>query len=280
MMDTSDGYRILEQCVRTVREKTRYPAYELIIVDNQSSDPQTLRYFDELTKSGAARVLRYDAPFNYSAINNFAVREARGELICLLNNDIEVITPEWLDELVSHAVKPGVGAVGAKLLYPDGRLQHAGVLMGLHGVAGHVFRLLGRNQEGYFGRPQVAQAIGGCTGACLLMRKEHFLQVGGLDEERLRVAFNDVDLCLKLLDAGLRNVYTPWAELVHHESVSRGYEDTPEKQARFKGEIEVMLGRWGDKLRSDPAYNPNLSLESFTMELAWPPRARKPWRPA
>jgi len=278
LIPTRDGYQMLERAVASVLAKTEYRPYEIVIVDNQSRDPRTLGYFEELTIAGKARVLKWDAPFNYSAINNFAVREARGEIVCLLNNDVEVISPGWLGELVSHAVRPGVGAVGARLLYPDGTIQHAGVLMGLFGVAGHVFRLLERDQVTYFGRPQLVQAIGGVTGACLAIRKQTFLEAGGLDEVQLKVAFNDVDLCLRLLDRGLRNVYTPFAELYHHESASRGYEDTPEKQARFRGETETMLSRWGEKLLHDPAHNPNLSLQSFYLELAFPPRVKKPWR--
>lgn len=280
IIPTRDGYQILERAIRSVLEKTSYAPFEILVVDNQSRDPRTLAYLEGLAAAGTIRLLRWDAPFNYSAINNHAVREARGEIVCLLNNDVEVISPDWLGELVSYAVRPGVGAVGAKLLYPDGTIQHGGVLLGLHGVAGHVFRLLERNQAGYFGRPQVAQAIGAVTGACLAVRRQVFLDAGGLDEDRLKVAFNDVDFCLKLLRAGLRNVYTPWAELYHHESATRGYEDTPEKQARFRGEIEAMLQRWGEALLRDPAHNPNLSLQSFNLELAFPPRVDKRMGPA
>src|SRR5439155_6471405 len=209
IIPTRDRWRILERAIRSVLEKTSYAPYEMVVVDNQSRDPRTLAYLEELARDGTARVLRYDAPFNYSSINNLAVREARGEVVCLLNNDVEVIAADWLGEMVSHALRPGVGAVGAKLLYPHGSIQHAGVLLGLHGAAGHVFRLIDRDQDAYFGRPQVVQAIGAVTAACLAIRKETYLRVGGLDEIELKVAFNDVDLCLKLLEAGLRNVYCP-----------------------------------------------------------------------
>ena len=213
------------------------------------------------------RVLQYDAPFNYSAINNYAVTEARGELIGLINNDIEVITPEWLSELVSNAVRDEVGCVGAKLLYDDGTLQHAGVVLGLGGVAGHAFKGFDRAAPGYFYRAQLQQSYSAVTAACLLVRKSVFLEVGGLDEQDLRVAFNDVDFCLKVRAAGYDNVWTPWAELYHHESKSRGLEDTPEKIKRFQGEVAAMKLRWGRELRCDPAYSQNLTLmaENFAI---------------
>jgi O-antigen biosynthesis protein len=278
IIPTRDGYRMLSQCISSVLEKTTYTPFEIIVVDNQSTDPRTLEYLAVMERDGRIRVVRYDAPFNYSAINNLAVREARGEVVVLLNNDVEVIEPEWLAELTSQALRPGTGAVGAKLLYPDGTIQHAGVIMGILGIAGHVFRQLPRTAPGYFGRAQLVQNLSGCTAACLAVRRSTYLEVGGLEETHLRVAFNDVDFCLRLCAAGYRNVYTPYAELYHHESVSRGYEDTPEKQERFAREAAFVKHRWGTALHKDPAYNPNLSLMTLQMTLAWPPRASKPWK--
>src|SRR5882724_1379734 len=278
IVPTRDGRALLEQAIRSIREKTEYPRFEIVIVDNQSTDPATLDYLKSLETTGQARILRYEAPFNYSAINNFAVREAHGDVVCLLNNDVEVIEPEWLTELVSHAIRDEVGAVGCKLLYPDRTIQHAGVIAGLFGVGGHVFKQLPAEAPGYFGRAQLIQNLSICTAACLAIRKSTYLKVGGLDEENLRIAFNDVDFCLRVAKAGFRNVYTPYAVLYHHESATRGYEDTPEKQERFQREVELMKARWAGVLETDPAYNPNLSLESLQMELSWPPRAAKPWK--
>jgi GT2 family glycosyltransferase len=278
IIPTRDGYALIEQAVRTILEKTTYPRFEILIIDNQSTDPRTLQYFEELQQRKQARVIRYDAPFNFSVVNNLGVREARGEVVGLINNDVDVIEPEWLTELVSQAIRPEIGAVGCKLLYPDDTIQHAGVILGLFGVAGHVFRQIPRNAPGYFSRAQLVQDLSCCTAACLVLRKKVYQEVGGLDEQNLRVAFNDVDFCMRIAKAGYRNLYTPYALLYHHESASRGFEDTPEKQARFQREVLFMKERWGAALEQDPAYNPNLSLTSLQMEFAWPPRARRPWK--
>lgn len=280
IIPTRDGFALLERAVRTIQQQTTYPRFEILIVDNQSMEPRTLQYLKELQDSGQARVIRYDAPFNFSAINNFGAREARGEVLGLINNDIEVIDPGWLSEMVSHAIRPEIGAVGCKLLYPDDTIQHAGVILGLFGVAGHVFKQLPRDAPGYFARAQLTQNLSACTAACLVLRKSVFEEVGGLDEQNLRIAFNDVDFCMKIQKAGYRNLYAARTILYHHESASRGYEDTPQKKERFQTEVEYMKRKWGPALERDPAYSPNLSLESLQMEIAWPPRARKPWRPA
>jgi GT2 family glycosyltransferase/2-polyprenyl-3-methyl-5-hydroxy-6-metoxy-1,4-benzoquinol methylase len=279
IIPTRDGFALLERAVRSIQQHTTYPRFEILILDNQSTDPRSLQYLKELQASGQARVIKYDAPFNFSAINNFGAREARGEILGLVNNDIEVINPDWLSEMVSQAIRPEIGAVGCKLLYPDDTIQHAGVVLGLFGVAGHVFKKLPRDAPGYFARAQLTQDLSGCTAACLVLRKSIYEEVGGFDEQNLRIAFNDVDFCMKIARAGYRNLYTPHAALYHHESASRGYEDTPEKQVRFRGEIEFMKKKWGAALEEDPAYSPNLSLESLQMEIAWPPRAPRPWKP-
>jgi GT2 family glycosyltransferase len=203
-----------------------------------------------------------------------AVAMANGEIVGLINNDIEVISEDWLDEMVSLAIQPGVGAVGAKLLYPDGRIQHAGVIAGIGGVAGHAHKLFPRDSYGYFSRCAVISSFSAVTAACLVVRKAVYEQVGGLNESDLAVAFNDVDFCLRVRDAGYRNVWTPYAELFHHESATRGSEDNPEKVARFNSEVRFMLARWGDSLREDPAYSPNLTLEYEDFGFAWPPRVQ------
>jgi len=225
-----------------------------------------------------AHVLRYDAPFNFAAINNLAARHARGTVLGLLNNDLEVLDGGWLEEMVSQALRPGIGAVGARLLYPDRTVQHGGVVLGIGGIAGHAFKYSPADAPGYFSRAQLVHDISAVTAACLLIRKETFDRVSGLDE-MLTVAFNDVDFCLRVRELGLRNLWTPFATLVHHESKSRGSdEDTRAKRARLRAERRRMIERWGKALREDPAYSPNLTLESEDFSLAWPPRARKPWK--
>lgn len=260
IIPTRNGYGLLKTCIDSIVQRTSYTRYEILIVDNQSTCKQTLAYLDELAALGCARVLRYDHPFNYSAINNFAARQAKGSLLGLVNNDIEVISPDWLSEMVSHAVRVDIGCVGAKLYYPDDTIQHGGVVLGIGGVAGHSHKYYQRVADGYFSRLRVVHNVSAVTGAVLILRKHLFDAVGGLDETGLPVAFNDVDLCLKVMGAGYRNLWTPFAELYHHESVSRNAEDTPEKQARFHNECEVMRQRWGTLLATDPYYNPNLSL--------------------
>lgn len=258
LIPTRDGYDILKTCIDSILEKTRYDHYELIVLDNQSTDPITLVYLDEIQKHPKIRVLRYDHPFNYSAINNFGAKQAKGEILGLVNNDIEVISPDWLDELVSLAVQPEYGCVGAKLYYPNDTIQHAGVVLGIGGVAGHSHKFFVRSESGYFSRLMLRQNFSAVTAACLLIRKEIYDELNGLDEN-LQVAFNDIDFCLRVREAGYMNVWTPYAELYHHESVSRGAEDNSEKQDRFDGEVTFMTERWGDLLNTDPFYSPNLT---------------------
>ena len=275
IIPTRNGLKVLQPCLTSLLKRTHYPDFEVLVVDNGSDDPATLQFLAELEQQGRIRVLRDPSPFNYSALNNRAVQQASGELICLLNNDIEVIEAGWLEELVVQALRPGVGAVGARLLYPDRTLQHAGVLLGVGGVANHAHLGWPGEHPGYFSRAQLAQEMAAVTGACLLVSRAHYLAVGGLDAEHLAVAFNDVDLCLKLREHGLRNVYAPAAPLIHHESVSRGQDRSPEKAARFAAEVAWMQQRWGDQLPHDPAYNPNLSLDNPHFRLAWPPRLER-----
>jgi glycosyltransferase involved in cell wall biosynthesis len=281
IVPTRNGRRLLQRCVDSILGKTTYPNYEIIIVDNGSDDPETLACLRALeARAGAARVrvLRDDSPFNYSALNNRAVRSAPGPLVGLLNDDLEVINGDWLDELASQAVRPGIGCVGAMLYYPNNTIQHAGVILGVGGVAAHAFRDLERGGEGRFNRARLVQNYSAVTAACLVIRKAVYEEVSGLDEQELAVAFNDIDFCLKVRAAGYRNLWTPFAELYHHESASRGADDTEEKRERFRRETETMLARWGEALAADPAYNPNLTLELTDFSLAALPRAWKPWQ--
>ncbi|TPJ68445.1 glycosyltransferase family 2 protein [Mesorhizobium sp. B2-7-1] len=259
IIPTRDKVELLRGCVGSILEKTSYGNYEILIVDNGSVEEETLAYFSELEKAKNVRVLRYDKPFNYSAINNFAVGEAKGSIIGLVNNDIEVISPDWLTEMVSWAIQPDVGCVGAKLYYANDTIQHGGVIVGLGGVACHSHKDFPRDHPGYFFRLKVLQNLSAVTAACLLIRKSVFEEVDGLNEIDLTVAFNDVDLCLKVREAGYSNVWTPYAELYHLESVSRGVEDAPEKIARFNSEIAYMQKRWKKVIERDPFYSPNLT---------------------
>jgi GT2 family glycosyltransferase len=204
------------------------------------------------------------------------VAHCRGDVVCLLNDDIEVVSPDWLEEMVSFAIKPDVGAVGARLWYPDGTLQHGGVILGIGGVAGHAHLRLWKGNPGYFSRAVLQQELSAVTGACMMVRREVFQEVGGLDEQ-IAVAFNDIDFCLRLRAAGYRNIWTPYAELIHHESASRGPEDNPEKIARFQREIRFMHDRWGDTLACDPHYNPNLSMRAgdYSLDRSKSPMTRR-----
>ena len=277
IIPTRDARHLLEPCVESLISHTAYENFELLVVDNGSSAPDAVEYLAALEQRQVARVLRYPRPFNFSAINNFAVAQARGEVVGLLNNDLEFIEPHWLEEMVSHALRPGVGAVGARLLYPDRTVQHAGVILGIGGIADHLHKNLPAEAPGYCGRARLTQDFSAVTAACLLVRREIYLEVRGLDES-FAVAFNDVDFCLRLRERGLRNVWTPFATVIHHESKSRGSEDTLAKVLRFRGEMRRLKARWGQALFTDPAYNPNLTLKARNVSLAWPPRVRRPWR--
>jgi glycosyltransferase involved in cell wall biosynthesis len=272
IVPTRDRVALLRPCVESILAKTVYPDFEVIIVDNASTDPETLNFLASVSANARVRVLRHPGPFNFSEINNVAARQATGELLCFVNNDIEVTDGDWLREMASHGVRPDVGAVGAKLLYPDGHIQHAGVVVGLGGVAGHAFKSLVRNHPGYFGRLCVTHEVGAVTAACMLTKASSFWQVGGFDAENLAVAFNDVDYCLKLREAGQRIIMTPFACLIHAESASRGPDTEGPALQRFQGEIAYMQDRWADTLLADPFYSPNLSLVGHGYTLAFPPR--------
>jgi glycosyltransferase involved in cell wall biosynthesis len=270
IVPTRDG-RLLQRCIESVLDFTVYPDFEVVVIDNSSRKHETLSwlqgYDDRLT------VIRDERPFNYAALNNFAVSRTAGDVLCLLNDDTEVISGEWLTEMVGQLLQPGVGAVGAKLLYSDSRIQHAGVILGIGGVAGHAHRLSDRASTGYFGNLQLAHRVSAVTAACVVLRREAWEQVDGMDEVNLPVAFNDVDLCLRVREAGWEIVWTPYAELLHHESISRGPDSEGPRADAFAEEVRYMETRWGfDSLRSDRYYNPNLSLNAEDYSLAWPPR--------
>jgi GT2 family glycosyltransferase len=278
IVPTRDRVELLRNCIDGLLHRTDYPDLEILIVDNASVEPATLAFFDTLAAEPRVRILRQDGPFNFSALNNHAVTQATGSLIGFINNDIEVIEPGWLAEMVSHAARPGVGAVGAKLLYADGKIQHAGVILGVLGVAGHTHKGFNRHDYGYFARLQLCQNLSCVTAACMVMPKALFERLGGFDARNLAIAFNDVDLCIRIRQEGHQVIWTPYAELFHLESASRGSDLTPENRDRFAAEVKYMLDRWGDVLRSDPYYNPNLSLDATDFSLAGTPRVTRPWQ--
>jgi glycosyltransferase involved in cell wall biosynthesis len=275
IIPTRNGEDFVRQCIESLVRRTYYDNYEILLVDNGSTDLSALKYFEQLASDDIVRLVRDPRPFNYSALNNDAVKLARGEFVCLMNNDIEVIKADWLSEMVSIAAQERVGAVGARLWYPNRTLQHAGVIVGCDGVATHAHRGLGLGDSGYFARAALIQTMSAVTAACLVIRKATYEQVGGLNERDLKVAFNDVDFCLRLGEAGYRTVWTPFAELIHHESATRGTENTPEKQARLTAEADYMYARWSDVLRQDSAYSPNLAKSSDSFAWAWPSRVPK-----
>ncbi|WP_446905044.1 glycosyltransferase [Aeromonas veronii] len=273
IIPTRDRADLLGMCLDSLLAKTTYPNYEVIIVDNGSTEAATQQLFAHQPKN-KVKIIRDDTPFNYSRLNNLAVQHSEGEVICLMNNDIEILTPDWIEEMLSFSCQPDIGCVGARLWYPDGRLQHGGVILGIGGIAGHSFKYLPKGRAGYFSRAVLHQSMSAVTAACLMIRRDVWEQVNGLDEN-LMVAFNDVDFCLRVRKLGYRNVWTPYAEMNHHESASRGHETTPEKQARFLGEIQFMKERWSEELYNDPAYSKNLTLDHEDFSLAWPPRVNQ-----
>lgn len=277
LIPTRDALPLLRRCVESVVSKTRYPHYEILVIDNRSRDKATLAWLEETSRAGKIRVLRWDKPFNYSAINNFAARAATGEVLCLLNNDTEVISADWLDEMVGHLCRPKVGAVGAKLYYPDGRIQHAGDTVGHGGCANHLHQFVAGNAPGYCNRAIVAQEVSAVTAACMVTWRDLYLRLGGLNARWLPVAFNDVDYCLRVRKAGYRVVWTPHAELYHHESVSRGKDQGWRKELRAWREVKYMRWKWREAMRHDPFYNPNFSYLRADFALSPAPAVPKPW---
>lgn len=267
IIPTRNRVDLLRTCIKGI-ETTDYPDIEVIIVDNDSDDPETLDFLAGLD-SERYRVLRHPGVFNYSAINNHAAKEAKGQMLCLLNNDVEMTSPDWLAVMVAQAMRGEVGAVGARLLYPDGRIQHAGVVIGVGNAAGHAHRLLQPHEEGYFHRHSLPQFTMAVTAACLVVAREKFMTVGGLNEQDFTVAFNDVDLCLRLNQCGWQSLYEPRATLIHHESVSRGLDHDPVGAARFAGELAALQRLWATDTRTDSFHHPDLSRasEQFVIKL-------------
>jgi O-antigen biosynthesis protein len=277
IVPTKDQADLLSVCAKGILSHTDYPNIELIIVDHESRELITHDLLSLLSQDSRVKILRYQGAFNYSEMNNLAVKSAKGEILALLNNDIEILETTWLTEMVSHAVRPEIGAVGAKLLYPDRRVQHAGVIIGINDYAGHAFHFQKEDAFGYQGQAVLTRAVSAVTGACLVVRKSAYVEVGGLNSERLGVAVNDVDFCLKIQNMGYRNIWTPFAKLLHHESVSRGAENTPHKLRRFNKELEYFKFEWSKIIQNDPFYNPNLSLRSLDYSKARTTRRPKTW---
>ncbi|WP_230971256.1 glycosyltransferase [Nitrogeniibacter aestuarii] len=268
IIPTRDQLDFLTRCLDTLLTETRYPAFEVIVVDNDSQTPAAQRYLAQVAERGdpTLRVIRHGGPFNFSAMNNHAAAEARGDYLVLLNNDTEIVDPMWLTTMMRHAIRDDVGVVGPLLLFPDGRVQHAGVIIGLRGPAEHPFVLTDPDDPGYMGRKHVQQDMSAVTGACLLTRKSLYQSLGGLDETRFAVSYNDIDYCLKVREAGYRVVWSPLARLIHVSSVSQKAEindaNLAAKAKRFRGEQLAFHQRWGSWVANDPAYNPNLDVRA------------------
>lgn len=267
VIPSKDQWETLKACLDSIREKTTYPDYEIIVVENNSREPETFAYYKTIDGKDNIRVITWDKPFNYSAINNFGIRHASGQYVICLNNDIQVITGGWMEELLGVCQREEVGVVGAKLYYPDDTIQHAGIVVGIGGIAGSLFVGMKRERSGYLHKASLMQDLSAVTAACMMVKKKAFEEAGGF-EEKLAVAFNDVDLCLKIREKGYLVVYDPYVEMYHYESKTRGREDTKEKVRRFQGEIEYMRTRWiGILKEGDPCYNKNLSLSKWNYSL-------------
>ncbi len=270
IIPTKNLGHILDKCLTSIFEKTNYPNYEVLVIDNGSTEANTHKIINQwkVKQPYRFRCEVLDIPFNYSKINNYAVERAKGEYLLFLNNDTEVLTPDWMDAMVEQAQRPCIGAVGARLLYPDNTIQHAGVVLSVGGVAGHSHKHYPSTAHGYFNQIQTINNYSAVTAACLMCRREVFKAVGGFEED-LSVAFNDVDFCIKIVEKGYRNIYLPHVVLYHYESKSRGYEDTPEKQARFTQEVMYIQSKWKTSTRHDPCYSSHLTRyrEDFSLNI-------------
>ncbi len=269
VIPTQDQVDVLARCLESIARST-YTNHEIVLVENQSRQPETFDYYRSLESRRDIRLIAWNDRFNYSQVNNFAADQAHGEVLLFLNNDTQVRSRDWLERMLEHALRPEIGAVGAKLLYPNGEVQHGGVILGIGGVAGHAHKCDSESSAGYFHRLVVSQNLSAVTGACLMLRKEVFAETGGFDE-RLAIAFNDVDLCMRIRRQGYWIVWTPFAALTHYESRTRGQEDTIEKQCRFRDEVQRFIDTWHEELQDgDPFYSPHLSLMFREFRLATP----------
>ena len=261
IIPNKDHAEDLSRCVSTVLTRSSYLQYEIIIVENESIEPETRKLYSRLQEQTAVKIVEWNKPFNFSAMNNYAVKQSTGDVLLFLNNDTEIITPDWIEHMLCHAARKEIGAVGAKLLYPDGKIQHAGVILGIQGTAGHSHKYFDRDAVGYFSMLKSVHNVSAVTGACMMMRRDIFDEVGGFDE-MLSHSYNDIDLCLQIRQKGYRIIFTPYAELYHFESKSRGLMDTPDNAVRFSQEARLFRTKWDALLRrGDPYYNINLTLD-------------------
>jgi GT2 family glycosyltransferase len=274
VIPTRDKLDLLRRCIDGLLWRTDYERLEILVVDNRSEDPSTLAYLAECGTHRKLRVLQFDHDFNWGAINNYGVRASNGAVVLLLNNDTEVVSPDWLNELVAQAIRPEVGAAGAKLLYPDGTVQHAGLVFGPGAQSYHRFRHLPGQAPGYRGELATVRQVSAVTGACLAMRRSVFEEVGGIEESALAVTWSDSDLCFRVRERGYRVICTPFASLMHLELASRGRDDTPERLIRAEQERRYMIERWPQLAGEDHFFNPNLYLGEGDTRLACPPRLR------
>lgn len=268
IIPNKDHIEDLSRCINSIINKSSYKNYEIIVVENNSTEKETFEYYEKIKRENKAKICIWEDEFNYSAINNFGKDFSNGEYIVLLNNDIEVISENWIEEMLMYAQRDRTGAVGCMLYYPDDTVQHAGVIVGIGGIAGHSHKHFKRGEKGYCDRMAAVQNMSAVTAACMMTSRKCFEEAGGLDE-KLKVAFNDIDYCMKLRKAGYDVIFTPFAEMYHYESISRGYEDTSEKEARFRSEVNYFMDKWGDVIRrGDPYYNPHLTLryEDFSLK--------------
>jgi GT2 family glycosyltransferase len=267
IIPNTDHVELLKNCIESILFKTNNVNYEIIIVECRSTSEQIFNYYETLRNNKRIKVIIWDKPFNYSKVNNYAAERASGNVLLFLNNDTKVITNDWLESLLRHTLRQEIGAVGAKLIYPNNKIQHAGIIIGLGGIAENAHKHYPKKSAGYMRRLSIVQNVSAVTGACMMIRKDVFKEVGGFDEE-FALAYNDVDLCMKLREKGYLIIFTPYAELYHYESKTRGYEDTPEKKARFKKEAELFMKKWGHIVeKGDPYYNPNLTLKKTDFSL-------------
>lgn len=270
IIPNKDGYKLLKRCIESILKLTTYNNYEIIIIENNSTDKKTFKYYDEIQKDDKIKVINYEGDFNYSKIINFGVRQSTGEFILQLNNDCKLLTTDWLEIFIGYAQNKEIGAVGARLYYEDMSIQHAGIAYGIQGTAANLLVNLPYGKHGYYAKEAIIANVSAVTGACLFSRREIYEEVGYMDEELFKVSFNDVDFCLKILEKGYLIVYNPYIELIHYESKTRGYEDTPEKKVRFRDESKNFREKWSDLLiNPDPNYNKHFSRDdcNFTIKI-------------